>query len=181
MKKTILILLTALLAIGTMQADELTRYMVIQKTNGQTVKIKTADVENVTFEEIAGPVTPTTVAEAEAMLVGYWETPFNLFAEFDRMVLIIDENLDILACYRISDSATEEMFKPYVGQYVLMGELGQIVVNSENPTTATITDGSDEVNYPVSDIVLDSFHAVIQGLDFNFERIEPFEYVVLPY
>ena len=52
MKKIICMLAMALLAIGAAQAQEQVRKMVIQKTNGQVMKCKTAEIETVTFEEV---------------------------------------------------------------------------------------------------------------------------------
>lgn len=180
MKKTIFILLTALLAIGTMQADEQNRYMVIQKTNGEIVKILTTDVANVTFEMDETPVipddpdVPATVEEAKAMLVGYWEAPFN-DPDFERLCLIIDEDLEGLFCYKVQNNVTDEYLEPYAGKYATFGESGPVIVDPTNPTMASLN-GVETIN----EIRRNSFILSSEDMgDFSFERVEPFEYEFL--
>lgn len=182
MKKTIFILLTALFAIGTMQADEQNRYMVIQKTNGETVKILTTDVANVTFEVDETPVipedpdVPTTVEEAKAMLVGYWEAPYaHIEQDFEKLCLIIVEDLQGLICYKVSNNVTDEYLEPYAGKYVTFGESGPVIVDPTNPTTASLSSAET-----IKEIRRNSFIMSSEEIgDLFFERVEPFEYEFL--
>ena len=66
MKKIISVLAMALLVIGAAQAQEQTRKMFVRTTNGNIVKIKVADIEDVTFGmDVDLPNVPTTIDQAK--------------------------------------------------------------------------------------------------------------------
>jgi hypothetical protein len=90
MKKIISVLAMALLVIGAAQAQEQVRRMVVRQNNGQVLRFNTANIEEVTFEEVA---VPTTVEEAKAMMVGYWK--WNLSTqEVQEAMLSIDNDIE---------------------------------------------------------------------------------------
>jgi len=193
MKKIICMLAMALLAIGAAQAQEQVRKMVIQKTNGQVMKCKTAEIETVTFEEVA---VPTTVEEAEAMLVGYWKcnNPFLSFVLEDinyfesTAFLIVTEDLEILLGYKTVDYLPNE----YAGKILVYESLGNdIIVNSDDPTMGDFFRYDyDTEGTALSFMNLDqnSFDAHFESYvedgptyiqDGTFYRVEPFEYIIV--
>ena len=183
MKKIICMLAMALLAIGAAQAQNQVRKMVIQKTNGQVMKCKTAEIETVTFEEVA---VPTTVEEAEAMLVGYWKwsmSPQELYAGypdgFESFYFVVTEEHKTYWVLKIADSVTDESIAPYAGKYVVFGEeAGSISVNSEDPTTGNVLDDI----FLFNNLDQNSFDAHVDDdgikLDFTCSRVEPFEFII---
>jgi len=177
MKKIISVLAMALLVIGAAQAQNQVRNMVIRQNDGQALRFNTANIEEVTFEEVA---VPTTVEEAEAMLVGYWRVCFD-FGSYDieGLYMVITEDLTVYSVYKIANTVSDEDYADYAGKYLATDD-DIVIVNSEDPTMATFShwatfiknlqensfievDGYDESNY------------------FIYERVEPFEYVIPDY
>jgi len=75
MKKLFLLAVCAM-AVTTAWAqeeEEKVTTMVITRTNGTTVDIPITDVKDITFEEKAALVLPTTAGEAKVMLAGQWK------------------------------------------------------------------------------------------------------------
>ena len=115
MKKIISVLAMALLVIGAAQAQEQVRKMIVRTDDGQVVKFKTANIEEVTFEEVAAP---TTVEDAKAMLVGYWKCN-NLFigSEIDEdgvytesAFLIVTEDLTVYYACKFADYIPDDIW-----------------------------------------------------------------------
>ncbi len=145
--------------------------------NGETVKILTADVANVTFEVEEAPVdpvdpdVPTTIEEAQAMLVGYWEASY-VEDDFEKVCLIIDENLEVLLCYKVQNNVTDEYFEPFAGKYISFGESGSVTIDPTNPTMTSINSV-----VTLKEIKRNSFVMVDEEMGvLYFERVEPFEY-----
>ena len=177
MKKIISVLAMALLVIGAAQAQNQTKRMVIHLNDGQVVKYNTEYVEDVTFEIIDLPNVPTTIEEAKAMLVGYWKvnSPSNE-DEIEGGYFIITEDLEVLLCMKIKDSATG-YYAEYAGKYVVFGSFGEVIFpNEEDPTTFYL--GSQW--YFGTNLHIDSFdYNQDNGGIYTFPcvRVEPFEYI----
>lgn len=185
MKKIICMLAMALLTIGAAQAQEGVRKMVVRQNDGKVLRIQTANIEEVTFEE-ASPV-PTTVEEAEAMLVGYWkwslspqEFEFPDWAEASYFV--ITEELKVYWVFKVADSVPDEDYTEYAGKYVVYGDsYGDVIVNSVHPTSGTIFGdfyfkNLDQNCFDAYIITEDGFINVIT--DFTCSRVKPFEYII---
>ncbi len=193
MKKIICMLAMALLAIGAAQAQEQVRKMVVRQNDGQEMRFKTENVEEVTFEEVA---IPTTVEEAEATLVGYWKcnNPFLSFVLGENInyvestaFLIVTEDLEILLGYKAVDYLPNE----YAGKILVFESFGnEIIVNSDDPTMGDFFRYDyDTEGTALSFMNLDqnSFDAHFESYvedgptsiqDGTFYRVEPFEYII---
>ena len=192
MKKIICMLAMALLAIGAAQAREQVRKMVVRQNDGQEMRFKTADIEEVTFETVA---VPTTVEEAEAMLVGYWKcnNPFLSFVLGEDInyfestaFLIVTEDLEILLGYKAVDYLPNE----YAGKILVFGSFGnEIIVNSDDPTMGDFFRNDYDEGAALSFMNLDqnSFDAHFESYvedgptsiqDGTFYRVEPFEFII---
>ena len=198
MKKIISVLAMALLVIGAAQAQNQVRKMVVRTTDGEVVKYKTANVEEVTFEEAT---VPTTVEEAETMLVGYWKCN-NIFLGaiyneeygdeeygevFVNTYFVITEGHDVYLVCKVSDSY------PYnAGKFIVLYNFGDnIIVNSEDPTAGYLYLDEHETwgnSLPFKNLEQDSFEASYktwqvdeynEKLDGTFTRVEPFEYIFM--
>ena len=174
MKKIISVLAMALLVIGAAQAHNQVRIMVVRTTDGEVTKFKTADIEDVTFEEV---VIPTTVEEAKAMLVGYWRwcIPIEDDEDVEGVYYIIKEDLKALYCFKVKDSVTDEELAPYAGKYVAY-EIGVVTFPSEeDPTTFYLGEEYNEG----TNLHLNSFDFYNGSGDPDpCIRVDPFEYVI---
>ena len=186
MKKIICMLAMALLVIGAAQAQNQVRKMVVRQNDGQVVKFKTANIEEVTFEEVA---IPTTVEEAEAMLVGYWKcslSPQEIFPELpddiEGVYWVVTEDLESYTVFKIADSVSDEDFILYAGMYLADDYGGDLIVNSEDPTT-----GKLGLFFVVPIFFKNLEENCFDGymdiddikLDFTCSRVEPFEYILI--
>lgn len=211
MKKIICMLAMALLAIGAAQAQNQVRKMVVRTDDGQLVKFKTANTEEVTFEEDA---VPTTVDEAKAMLVGYWKCNdlflgyyfmevYDYYCSFEgTSYFIVTEDHEVFLAFKIVDPCPFESFAEYAGKIVAVFQLagGDITVNSEDPTTGDfIRDEWSEFERQTMtfknldqnsfDAQWEDYHMVEPGYEYNkdikidgtFYRVEPFEYIIPDY
>ena len=178
MKKIICMLAMALLAIGAAQAQNQVRKMVVRQNDGQEMRFKTADIEEVTFETVA---VPTTVEEAEAMLVGYWKMSvnpqdFEYPVDIEGVYWVITEDLKVYLVLKFAESVTFEEYVEYAGKYVAESYPGDVIVNSEDPTTGELFglffNNLDQNSFDV--------HLDDDGikLDFTIYRVEPFEYIM---
>ena len=126
----------ALLVIGAAQAQNQVRKMFIHKNNGQIVKIKAADIQEVTFEEVA---VPTTVEEAKAMLVGYWkwnlsaqvvhEETMSIDNDVESIYWVVTEDLKAYFVFKFADLDTDENLAEYAGKYVTVFDY-LVIVNT---------------------------------------------------
>jgi hypothetical protein len=195
MKKIISVLAMALLVIAAAQAQEQVRKMIVRTDDGQVVKFKTANIEEVTFEEVAAP---TTVEDAKAMLVGYWKCN-DLFigSEVDEdgvytesAFLIVTEDLTVYYACKFADYIPDDIwYAEYAGKIVVMWPFDtDIIVNSADPTTGylylndhenwgywlsfkNLEDDSFDAQWRSWD---DDYHVQVDG---TFNRVEPFEYI----
>ena len=171
----------ALLVIGAAQAQDQVRKMFVHMNDGSIVKIKAADIQEVTFEmDDALPDVPTTIEEAKAILVGYWKD-CSLNEEEDEDLeggyYIITEDLKVLICYKFKDSVTDEDFAQYAGKYVAI-ERGEVEFpNEEDPTTFYLGDGGWTVG---TNLQRDSFYFhQSEYYEYLCVRVEPFEYIMM--
>ncbi len=171
MKKIISVLAMALLVIGAAQAQEQVRKMFIHMNDGQIVKIKAANIQEVTFEmDVDLPDVPTTIDEAKAMLVGYWSVLFPFDDdEIEGAYFIITEDLKVLECYKFNDSFPDE---EYAGKYIA-SDIGEITFpNEEDPTTFYLGEEYEGTNLHLNSFYFDSYPCI---------RVEPFEYILLDF
>lgn len=179
MKKIISVLAMALLVIGAAQAQDQVRKMFVHMNDGSIIKIKAADIQEVTFEMDALPDVPTTIEEAKAMLVGFWKINSGETDDYyESAYFIFTENLEALFCAKFKDSVTDEVFAPYAGKYVVLGSFGEVIFPSEDPTTFYI---GDEWNVGTN-LQSDSFDYSQYGSDivtYPCVRVEPFEYIMM--
>ena len=185
MKKIISVLAMALLVIGAAQAQNQVRKMVVRTTYGNVVKYDTKYVEDVTFEIIDLPNVPTTVEEAETMLVGFWKWDLShdniiweVFPDIDAFYIIITMDLKFYIAAKVADSATDE-YAEYAGKYIAMSS-GNVIVNSENPTTGELEYPGSSSDY-FNNLEQNSF--VLNSDDLqasaSCHRVEPFEYILM--
>ena len=165
----------ALLVIGAAQAQNQVRNMVIRQNDGQALRFNTANIEEVTFEEVA---VPTTVEEAEAMLVGYWRVCFDFGSMYDieGLYMVITEDLTVYSVYKIANTASDEDYAEYAGKYLATDD-DIVIVNSEDPTMATFSHWATFIK----NLQENSFIEVDEDDESNYfmyERVEPFEYII---
>ena len=193
MKKIISVLAMALLVIGAAQAQNQVRKMVVRTTDGEVVKYNTENVEDVTFELVSYSI-PTTVEEAETMLVGYWKGDLELFDEVymtegslpsfvKGIYFAITEDLKVYIVFKIADTVTDNDWATYAGKYVVFDDY-YVTVNSEDPTMVITPEGpgQDMNAYThISNLTENSFeyHTMWNTLAVPFERVEPFEYIFM--
>ena len=182
MKKIILMLAMVSLAFGVVAQtnNEQIRMMVVQKTNGQQLRIPTEEIQDVTFEMVDVPTIPTTVEEAKAMVVGYWkmDVPVGEYnAEiFEGLYIVITEDLEALLCGKFKDSVTDEEYAQYAGKYVCAGSYGEVTFPSEeDPTTFYVEDWLTGINLQLDSFVLTDDE---EEITYTCVRVEPFEYVM---
>ena len=180
MKKIISVLAMALLVIGAAQAQNQVRNMVIRQNDGQALRFNTANIEEVTFEEVA---VPTTVEGAEAMLVGYWRACFDFGSMYDYdiegLYMVITEDLTVYSVYKIANTVSDEDYAEYAGKYLATDD-DIVIVNSEDPTMATFSHWATFIK----NLQENSFIEVDEddeSIYFLYERVEPFEYIIPDY
>ncbi len=182
MKKIISVLAMALLVIGAAQAQNQVRKMVVHKNDGKIVKIKAADIEEVTFEEVA---VPTTVEEAKAMLVGYWkwnlstqevqEGTSSFDNDIESIYWVVTEDLKAYLVLKFADLDTDGYLVEYAGKYITTDDY-VVIVNSEDPTTGVFDFyGDSSITYVNLD---DNGFDLSADILLNCFRVEPFEYIV---
>ena len=182
MKKIILMLAMVSLAFGVVAQtnNEQIRMMVVQKTNGQQLRIPTEEIQDVTFEMVDVPTIPTTVEEAKAILAGsYWKMDVPVGEDnaemFEGYYLVITEDLDCLLCLKVQDTATLENgeIHPFAGKYVLFRQLGEVSFPSEEDPTTFYGD-----EWTGTNLKIDSFEFTDDDdITYPCVRVEPFEYI----
>lgn len=181
MKKIISVLAMALLVIGAAQAQNQVRKMFVRTTDGKIVKIKVADIEDVTFGmDVDLPDVPTTIDEAKAMLVGYWRwwIPIEDDEDVEGVYYIIKEDLKALYCFKVKDSVTG-YYAEYAGKYVAY-EIGVVTFPSEeDPTTFYLGEEYNEG----TNLHLNSFDFYNGSGEYPDPciRVDPFEYILMDY
>ena len=178
MKKIISVLAMALLVIGAAQAQNQVRNMVIRQNDGQKLRFNTANIEEVTFEEVA---VPTTVEEAEAMLVGYWRVCFDFGSMYDieGLYMVITEDLTVYSVYKIANTVSDEDYAEYAGKYLATDD-DIVIVNSEDPTMATFSHWATFIKNLQENSFIEA-EEDDESNYFMYERVEPFEYVIPDY
>ena len=143
MKKIICMLAMALLVIGAAQAQEQVGRMVVRMNDGKMKIFRTADIEEVTFKTTA--TSPSTVEEAKAMLVGYWKWEFNespqesMDSDIEALYYVVTEDYKSYFVFKFAETATDEEHADLAGKYVVEPSFsGEVIVNSEDPTTGYI-------------------------------------------
>ena len=175
----------ALLVIGAAQAQNQVRKMFIHKNNGQIVKIKAADIQEVTFEEVA---VPTPVEEAKAMLVGYWkwnlsaqvvhEETMSIDNDVESIYWVVTEDLKAYFVFKFADLDTDENLAEYAGKYVTVFDY-LVIVNSEDPTTGVFDFyGDSSITYINLD---DNGFDLSADILLNCFRVAPIEYILPEY
>lgn len=180
MKKMICVLAMALLVAGASQAQ--VRKMFVHLNNDSIVKIKAADIQDVTFEM---DYSPTTMEEAEAILLdSYWRLDgplsdtWNENFECPYLSVIPDGGLT-LYWIKVKDSPTDEKYAPYAGKYVFALSLGWIFMKT--PTEFNIM-GDGLLIFNCTNLLPDSFDMTrITGDEndppksFHCVRVEPWD------
>lgn len=186
MKKIICMLAMALLVIGAAQAQIQVRKMVVRQNDGQVLRFNTANIEEVTFEEVA---VPTTVEEAKAMMVGYWkwnlstqevqEAMLSIDNDIESIYWVVTEDLKAYNVLKFADLDTDGYYAEYAGKYVSLIEHVAVIFNSEDPTTGVFDFyGAFSITY--KNLNYNGFDLSVDGDSLvNCFRVEPFEYIML--
>lgn len=176
MKKMICVLAMALLVAGAAQAQ--VRKMFVHLNNDSIVKIKTADIREVTYEM---DYAPTTIEEAQAILLNsYWkmDSPLNegegFYDNFEGMYITFGGDPLALFWLKVKDSPTDEKYTPYAGKYILTDLSGYVTF--QTPTEFLIW-GSSVFWFKVTNLLLDSFDltTIVEPTTYHCVRVEPFD------
>lgn len=181
MKKIISVLAMALLVIGAAQAQEQARYMFIQKTNGQQVRIPTEEIQDVTFKMLDVPSVPTTVEEAQAMIIGYWKfiMPSAAMYPFEGLYIVITEDFKAFQVFKVPVDVPEEeeWLAPYADKYISFDSTG-LVFFSELPTTIWFSSWG---GFYINNLHMNGFDLYDDNSSYLYscERVAPFEYIMI--
>ena len=158
--------------------------MFVRTTNGNIVKIKVADIEDVTFGmDVDLPIVPTTIDQAKEMLVGYWVWLAPIYDDFiEAYYFIITEDYQFKQCIKFKYSNTLEEYEgyeeyvQYAGKYIA-GTGVDITFPSEDPTTFYC----GEEWYEGTNLQLSVFYFNDGSIGNAIPcvRVEPFEYIEL--
>lgn len=176
MKKMIIVLAMALLVIGAAQAQ--VRKMYVHLNNDSIVKIKTVDIQEVTYEM---DYAPNTIEEAEAILLGsYWKMDGSLdygegfYDNFEGIYITFGGDPVALFWFKVKDSPSDEKYAPYAGKYILT-ELGGYVT-FKTPTEFLIW-GASVLWLKGTNLMPDSFDltTIVEPTTYHCVRVEPFD------
>ena len=113
-----------------------------------------------------------------AMLVGYWKMSvnpqdFEYPVDIEGVYLVITEDLKVYLVLKFAESVTFEEYVEYAGKYVAESYPGDVIVNSEDPTTGEL------FGWFFNNLDQNSFDVHLEDeTSITIYRVEPFEYIM---